>query len=67
MCSTHTHIQMLEDNLSILSLAYHMQSIVPLVIYFKLRFCVLYFCLFFTLDGGGIYIYIYGWVELKCG
>jgi len=43
MCSTYTHIQILENSLSILSLAYHMQSIVPLVIYFKLRFCVLCF------------------------
>ena len=59
MRSTYTHIQILENNLSIISLAYHMQSIVPLVIYFKLRLCVLCFCFVFYIRWGrDIYIYV---------
>ena len=69
MRSAYTHIQILQNNLSIISLAYDMQSM-PLVIYFKLRLCVLCFFVFcfYIRWGRDIYIWVGGmkvWVIAK--
>ena len=47
--------RLLENNWSVLSLAYHLIVTCPIVIYFELR---VFLFIFYTLDGGGcVYMY----------